>query len=47
MKAGAPSEQHLCQLRGLLARATLVPTTPADYDSAAHTSLRVHSAATG
>lgn len=33
--AGARSEQQLSQLRGLLARATLLPTTPADYDSAA------------
>jgi len=33
--AGARHERHLSQLRGLLARATLLPTTPADYDSAA------------
>lgn len=33
--AGARSELHLAQLRGLLARATLLPTTPADYDAAA------------
>ena len=31
----ARHERHLSQLRGLLARATLLPTTPADYDSAA------------
>jgi hypothetical protein len=33
--AGARSEAHLPQLRGLLARATLLPTTSADYDAAA------------
>lgn len=33
--AGARDEEHLGQLRGLLARATLVSTTPADYDAAA------------
>ena len=33
--AGARSEDHLAQLRGLLARATLLPTTSADYDAAA------------
>jgi predicted nucleic acid-binding protein len=33
--AGARSEAHLAQLRGLLARATLLPTTSADYDVAA------------
>jgi predicted nucleic acid-binding protein len=33
--AGARSEAHLAQLRGLLARATLLPTTSADYDAAA------------
>ncbi len=33
--AGARSEHHLIQLRGLLARATMVPTTPADYETAA------------
>ncbi len=33
--AGARSERHLAQLRGLLARATLLPTTSADYDTAA------------
>ena len=33
--AGARDEHHLAQLRGLLGRATLLPTTPADYDAAA------------
>lgn len=33
--AGARDEHHLSQLRGLLARATLLSTTPADYDHAA------------
>ena len=33
--AGARDEQHLVQLRGLLARATMLPTTPADYEVAA------------
>ena len=33
--AGARDEHHLSQLRGLLARATLVAMTPADYDHAA------------
>jgi predicted nucleic acid-binding protein len=33
--AGARDEAHLSQLRGLLARATLLPTGPADYESAA------------
>ncbi len=33
--AGAHNEQHLAQLRGLLARATLLQTTPANYDEAA------------
>ena len=33
--AGARDEHHLVQLRGLLARATMLPTTPADYDAAA------------
>jgi predicted nucleic acid-binding protein len=33
--AGARDERHLGQLRGLLARATIIPTTPADYDQAA------------
>jgi predicted nucleic acid-binding protein len=33
--AGARNEAHLGQLRGLLARATLLATTSADYDAAA------------
>jgi predicted nucleic acid-binding protein len=33
--AGARSEHHLAQLRGLLGRATMLPTSPADYDHAA------------
>jgi predicted nucleic acid-binding protein len=33
--AGTRDEHHLGQLRGLLARATLVVMTPADYDHAA------------
>ena len=33
--AGARGEHHLAQLRGLLGRATMLPTTPADYDAAA------------
>jgi len=33
--AGARDEHHLAQLRGLLGRATMLPTTPADYDAAA------------
>ena len=33
--AGARHEQHLAQLRGLLARATLVSITAEDYDHAA------------
>jgi hypothetical protein len=33
--AGARDEGHLRQLRGLLARATALPTGPADYESAA------------
>lgn len=33
--AGARDEHHLSQLRGLLGRATMLPTTPADYDHAA------------
>ncbi len=33
--AGARNEQHLAQLRGLLARATLVPILAEDYDQAA------------
>lgn len=33
--AGARDEAHLRQLRGLLARATVLPTGPADYEAAA------------
>lgn len=33
--AGARDEHHLARLRGLLGRATMLPTTPADYDAAA------------
>lgn len=33
--AGARDERHLIHLRGLLARADVLPTTPAHYDSAA------------
>ena len=33
--AGARSEQHLAQLRGLLARAKLIPIIAQDYDQAA------------
>jgi predicted nucleic acid-binding protein len=33
--AGARSEQHLNDLRGLLARGSLLPTGPADYEDAA------------
>ena len=33
--AGARNEHHLAQLRGLLARATLVPIIAEDYDQAA------------
>ena len=33
--AGARDEQHLQELRGLLARAALVPTLPTDYEDAA------------
>lgn len=33
--AGARDERHLTQLRGLLALAVTLPTTPADYDLAA------------
>jgi hypothetical protein len=42
--AGARSERHLMQLRGLLARATMLPTTPADYETAAsmYRSCRIH-----
>jgi predicted nucleic acid-binding protein len=42
--AGARDERHLLQLRGLLARATMLPTNPADYEAAAamYRSCRVH-----
>jgi len=33
--AGARGEQHLSQLRGLLARASIVPTEPTEYEAAA------------
>lgn len=33
--AGARDDDHLTRLRGLLARSTVLPTTPADYDRAA------------
>lgn len=33
--AGARDERQLAQLRGLLARTTVLPTTPADYELAA------------
>lgn len=33
--AGARDEQHLADLRGLLARATLLPTSSDDFDEAA------------
>ena len=33
--AGARDESHLLSLRRLLARATVIPTEPADYDDAA------------
>jgi predicted nucleic acid-binding protein len=33
--AGARDERHLDQLRGLLARAVVLPTTPAHYETAA------------
>lgn len=33
--AGARDEPHLLQLRALLARTTILPTTPADYEHAA------------
>ena len=32
---GARNEHHRAQLLGLLGRATMLPTTPADYDAAA------------
>lgn len=33
--AGARDDHHLSQLRGLISRATMLPTTPADFDEAA------------
>jgi predicted nucleic acid-binding protein len=33
--AGARDERHLQQLRGLLARTSILPTGPVDYDAAA------------
>jgi predicted nucleic acid-binding protein len=33
--AGGRDEQHLTDLRGLLARGSLIPTEPADYEEAA------------
>jgi predicted nucleic acid-binding protein len=33
--AGARDERHLADLRGLLARASLLPTQPTDYEDAA------------
>lgn len=33
--AGARDDHHLAQLRGLLARTTMLSTTPADYEMAA------------
>lgn len=33
--AGARDDRHLADLRGLLARASLVPTDPVDYEDAA------------
>ena len=33
--AGARDERHLAALRGLLARATILPTEPVDYEEAA------------
>lgn len=33
--AGARDERHLADLRGLLGRATILPTTASDYDAAA------------
>jgi predicted nucleic acid-binding protein len=35
MLAGARDEQHLGDLRGLLARGSLLPTEPSDYEEAA------------
>lgn len=42
--AGARDEKQLAQLRGLLARTTVLPTTPADYELAAtlYRSCRAH-----
>lgn len=44
--AGARDERQLTQLRGLLARATMLPTTPAEFESAAalYRSCRSHGA---
>lgn len=33
--AGARDDHHLSRLRGLINRATMLPTTPADYEEAA------------
>ena len=33
--AGSRDDHHLSQLRGLINRATMLPTTPADFDEAA------------
>ena len=33
--AGARDDHHLSQLRGLINRATMLPTTPADFDEVA------------
>lgn len=33
--AGARDDHHLSQLRGLINRATMLPTSPADFDEAA------------
>jgi hypothetical protein len=35
MLAGARDDKHLSDLRGLLARAILIPTLPGDYEEAA------------
>lgn len=42
--AGARDERHLIQLRGLIARATMLPTTTADYEvaSSMYRSCRTH-----
>lgn len=44
--AGARDERQLAQLRGLLARATMLPTMPAEFESAAalYRSCRSHGA---